>query len=497
MVLVRFAAGLIAAALLLLSNTASAETWQRADTQNFVIYSDGSARTLERFARRAEMFDALFRYYFNLPNEPLGRKLTIYMLEDTEAVSELRGNEDSTTAGFYLARAEGSLAISNRQRATRRTSLDGQTVLFHEYVHHLMAHYFTYGYPAWYREGYAEFFATAEIENDGDWELGKPADHRAMSLRYGDIPLETVLFGDLNTLGPRARSAYYGKAWLMVHMFNFNEERSRQRVDYLTRVGSGGNPREAFAQTFGDIETLESELDSYMRGRLFSRVSDNPVTIRGEITVTRIDGPSAELVRLSMSRRVGRDQQNVRDALLDLAARNPENGEILAELALAENDLAQAQDSSDFQGALQATHAALAINPGDSAMLLLKAQLMMENVDEETDWNEIRSLIMQARSTEPNNPVNYTTMHETYLKEGTLAPVPVINDLGTALMLAPEATNIRVRYSVALANEGMFQDSLRLIDFLASDPHSGGIGTELIDHIRGMRERAIGSAASQ
>lgn len=50
-------------ALMLTATPVTAQTWHRADTRNFVIYYDGSARTLEQFARRVEMFDAQFRVF--------------------------------------------------------------------------------------------------------------------------------------------------------------------------------------------------------------------------------------------------------------------------------------------------------------------------------------------------------------------------------------------------------------------------------------------------
>lgn len=240
---------------LVLAMPASAQTWHRADTRNFVVYSDGSARTLEQFARSAEMFDALFRLYFGLASEPPANRLIIYLLEDAETVTELAGDRGNL-AGFYQATSEGSFAVAMRQGRRDETALSGQAVLFHEYVHHLMARYFTFGYPAWYREGFAEYFATATFRENGNWTLGAPANYRAHGLRRVEIPLETVLFGDLETMNSAQRDAFYGRSWLMVHMFANDEVRKVQLTDYLGRVGRGDDAQQAFAATFGDLAEL-------------------------------------------------------------------------------------------------------------------------------------------------------------------------------------------------------------------------------------------------
>ena len=61
--------GLAAIAFLLQCGPLTA-AWHRAESANFVIYSDGDAGKLEEYARELEMFDALFRLYFGLPKEP-------------------------------------------------------------------------------------------------------------------------------------------------------------------------------------------------------------------------------------------------------------------------------------------------------------------------------------------------------------------------------------------------------------------------------------------
>ncbi len=484
-------------ALALTCSPAAAETWHRADTRNFIIYSNGSQSLLEDFATSAEMFDALFREYFSLPSEPPPNRLTIYVLKDSDDVSELAGDGDRTLAGFYRTSSDGSFAVSNRERGRGRTDMTGQTVLFHEYVHHLMARYFTFGYPPWYREGFAEFFATATFEDDGDWTLGEPANHRAVGLRRVNLPLEQVLFGDLQTMSPSARDAYYGKSWLLVHLTVFNPERRDQLLAYLSRLGSDEEPRDAFAATFGDLEVLEDELEDYLRGRISSLVSQSPISMAGEVRIETLDEVRSQLLPLSLLRRVGREKQATRDALRELAASHPDRAEILAELALAEHALAETQDEPDYTATHSAIEAALALAPNNAEANLLKAGLWMEALSDNagatnSDWEQLRELVQSVNSAAPSDPRPLVMRYETYLREGQQPSVEVVNGLGEALMLTPEAIDIRVNLAWALANENVFDDAIALIEFLVSDPHSGGAVRSVLDAIIELQDRRRG-----
>ena len=70
-----------------------------------------------------------------------------------------------------MPRASGPVAIANSEPKKKIWDLDGRTVFFHEYLHHLMLQDATAAYPTWMTEGYAEFFATAEIRSDGSVEF--------------------------------------------------------------------------------------------------------------------------------------------------------------------------------------------------------------------------------------------------------------------------------------------------------------------------------------
>ena len=460
---------------------AQADTWHRADTHHFTIYSDGDSRTLERFATKAEMFDALFREYFGIEAKQQPTKLTVYMLARSDDVGELA---DSTNlAGFYRVGREESFAVSNRARGTRSTDLTGQTVLFHEYVHHLMANNFTYAYPAWYREGFAEYFATATFDNDGDWTLGDPANHRAYSLRNVNIPLERVLFGDTGGMNGAATSAYYGRAWLMVHMFANDEDLTARLNDYLTKLGTGTPPEEAFATTFGDVDEMDRALDNYRDGRLSTMRSLEPIGITGTVQVSRLDDVASDLVEIGLYRRTGYELDEALSRIRALAAGNPQRVDVLTELALLERVHAEQGKSENWGPALAAADRALAIDPRNSAMNALKAELLMES--DAPDWTAIRTMLELAISSDPTTALPLRLRYESYMLANERPPVEVVNGLFRAFQMRPEDPNLRVSAAYALHNEGLRDQAIQLVEFLASDPHSGEFGRRVLEDLRG------------
>ena len=99
-------------------------------------------------------------------------------MRDAEDVADALGAQGSGIAGVYFGRASGPVSIANSEPKRSKLVLDGRTVFFHEYLHHLMLQDASAAYPTWMTEGYAEFFATAEFRDDGSVEFGIPPHYR-------------------------------------------------------------------------------------------------------------------------------------------------------------------------------------------------------------------------------------------------------------------------------------------------------------------------------
>src|SRR4028119_1114667 len=76
--------------------------WRQASTAHFLIYSEGSEKSLLDFATRLERYDAAMRLLRGLDDPPVspGNRLTVFVVSDENAVKKLYGKGGSMVGGF-------------------------------------------------------------------------------------------------------------------------------------------------------------------------------------------------------------------------------------------------------------------------------------------------------------------------------------------------------------------------------------------------------------
>lgn len=498
-VLLRFLA-VCAALLIALPSPASADRWYRADTDNFVLLSTGSEENLREWALKFERFDALMRLRYRIPMDPSPNRLTIYLLGDSRDVMEsLTGGKRGGVAGYYSSQIDGSYAVTQRTIA-RRGELSGQEVMFHEYGHHFMFRYFPFAYPGWYREGFAEYYATAEFDDDGNWTYGKPPLYRGATLTgiRRQISIKKMLTTPQRDLTAFESYQVYTRGWLLVHMLHSDPVRSRQLNDFLIRVARGEDRRVAAEAAFGDLDVLEREAKRYMgksptyiRGR-------EPIEYSGRLDIVQLDAIDSEFEDLRLANRRSHSREKTRDRLRDLAERAPDRAHIWSELADAEHMLAhreqwkiarkeaRAKDKDiedediepgpiDLGWALAAVDKALAIDPEDARANALKAEFLMDiarDNDQPEFWAEARQHAIASNRASPDNPFPLSLYYKTYAEAGEAIPDMARGALARAFELAPEADELRVDYALDLALQGEFGTAMEVVEFLVASPHS-------------------------
>lgn len=129
--------------------------WHEASTRHFLVYSDQRPERLEEFAANLERFDQAVRRLGGWKDDPVAapNRVTVYVVANRDVVAKLARNR--FVAGFYKPRAGGSLAIVPRRAGSgAETDLDAQSILLHEYAHHLMWSISPHAvYPSWFIEG--------------------------------------------------------------------------------------------------------------------------------------------------------------------------------------------------------------------------------------------------------------------------------------------------------------------------------------------------------
>jgi tetratricopeptide (TPR) repeat protein len=449
--------------------------WKRAVSENFVVYSDGSEESLRSFTAKVEAFDSLMRVITNVRSPAVPKRVEIYLLRSQGALQRVLGAGSSNIAGIYRPRLEGAVALVPRVKGDK-FSLDGETVLYHEYAHHFMMQYFPTAYPPWYVEGFAEFYSTAEVGEDGTASIGKPAYHRAYGLAtIKPFPLAQLLSEDPKPKTAAEVDAYYGRAWLLTHMLAFSPQRGKQLTSYLDAFARGTPSLKAATEIFGPLPELEKDLEAYLKAKSMKYkglkgLDHKTATIRIEALTPAQNAVLLDQVRFSMGisdKEKPAFLSDVRKAMAQFPDA-PETLDMGAEALLLEEKTREAMALNDRL---------LALKPDFARALLRKAALMADQADDAKDpaahWKAVRALIVKANRINNDDPVALYHYYLSYLRQGIQPPPSAIDGLFRAFELAGQAGEVRFALAQQLIGERKFKHARSLLQPIAYDPHNG------------------------
>ena len=271
------ASGMVAIALAsvvgLCANAGAAE-WSRVESEHFVITSDGPTRTAESYAQKIEAFRyvALMLLGGDSSGARAQSKFDIYLLHDQAELQKVRPNFSNSFAGIYFPCDEGSIAYVSLQTDWSNDGTDGGLLtLLHEYSHHLMFQASPAYYPTWYVEGFADYMATAYMD-DGRISLGNAHPWRMAILRQDRwMKFETLLSSlALNNVDKandeRDVYSFYAQSWLLTHYMLNDTERTKKFNAYFVRLRAGEDPVAAFEPATGiPVSKLEHLLKHYLQ----------------------------------------------------------------------------------------------------------------------------------------------------------------------------------------------------------------------------------------
>lgn len=392
---------LLALMLLALAPASALADWRRAESQHFVVYSDGSERSLREYAAKLERFDALLTSRFGGGRADQVRKLPVYLVSDGRALRVAVPGLPAGIAGYYSTSDTDVFAVLVRG--------ESDDLLLHEYSHHVMARAGDVPYPGWFREGFAEYFATATVTEGGEASFGLPDRGRLYALQQNRwLPMDTVLradgsFGIDSEMG---RGMYYAQSWALTHWLLADAGRVRNLSAYVTAVNSGRDPVEAWQAIFAmSPDQLAAQLRTHVRGRLsYAKINIPP--INPVITVTTLS-PAADVVLLpAINARSWNPAQIDGPALLGTlrtaAGRFPDDPLALVALGRAEKRW------GDPAAAETALTRALELQGDNVEGLVLMADLATERGADATDeaertrqWDLARDFLRRALEADP------------------------------------------------------------------------------------------------
>lgn len=456
----------LCAALLICIAAGAQARWLRADTPNFILYSDGNERGLRDYATVIEDFDAFLRSMFGV-KEPAGvNRLTIYLVGSASQLRQYRALP-SIAVGIYIATPAGIAAYATRGEGDE----DGQSVLLHEYAHHFMLQYFPAGYPAWYVEGFAEYMMTAKFK-PATIEWGFFNEGRATWLVNGDwlSPAEMLEPSSSKRRFSGADAMmFYAQSWLMVHYFYREPARAASFKKYMTDVVGGRDSAKAFVAAFGFPYTeLNARLQTYRRGRLTysvrTRASERlpvPMTVTALPPVANAMLPEQAALRLGAEDKYGPALlANTRRDAARFAA-DPYAQRVLAHAEVVAGDAAKGAALLDT------------LLAGDGAKDA-ELQYLRGLAELKTD-NPIkaRPYFARAHKLDPNQ---YQALYRYGLTFATADKPPTDNTINILLLahqLAPQVGDIAMSAATMLIQRQRYAEARVLLQPVALNPHGG------------------------
>jgi tetratricopeptide (TPR) repeat protein len=472
---------LTALALAALPGVAHAE-WYQATSKHFAVYAEGKPDALKTYISGLERYDSAMRLLYGRPDlsESSTNRVTIFVVSAGQ-VERLYGRGGDGIAGFYDARASGSVAFATRENEGSGTNdLSAQAVLFHEYAHHFMfTSWPNVAFPTWLIEGFAEYNAPSLVLPDGAVEIGKPLNYRVSGIFSNFMPARKLLTTtNPHQLAPEQEQALYGRGWLLLH-YMLNGGRTQQLTDYINAVAKGVDSLTAAQKSFGDLGKLDRQLDAYAEGKIMvHRIPASALKV-GDVSVRPLSpGEAAVMPALLRSKRaVDEKTAPIVAALAEkLAAPYPTDGG-------AQNELAEAEyDAGAYQKAADAATRAIAADPQSLHALIYRgmAEMALARQDPAADkarWTAVRHWFVLANKLDTENA---EPLRLFYVSFPTAKQTPTKNaqdGLLYAQALAPFDDGLRLTAANVLLHEDKAADARTMLEPLAFNPHSGALST--------------------
>jgi hypothetical protein len=350
-------------------------------------------------------------------------------------------------------------------------------ILFHEYGHHFMWQNTVNAYPAWYVEGWADYFATVRF-SERHIDIGNFDPGRARTLLQGSwLPMERMLSGGIEGLDRNGLSAFYAQSWLMVHYFYSTPERQAALARLLPALRRSPPAEALLAATGLTPQGLTDELRRYIRGgsiqyRQMTRASTEAPP---PVTVTVMPRSAADMIPFAARLRTGIDEPHRQAALAQIrtaAARYP--GDALAARVLAEAEALY----GDGAAADRLLDPMLAAAPNDAELLYLKgmryrALAFSDNPPDDADataglW------FGRARAANPNHFQALMRLAESRRGTEAFRSQDTLDILLRAHRLAPQVLTITMNAASLLIAHRDYEQAIALLAPVALNPHQTG-----------------------
>lgn len=299
---------LFAAATAILSSAAMAE-WVRAETDNFVVYSELKKKEIREFLQNLEHYRNYLLKITKAPPEGNTLRLNIFVaknnriydsLVDIPGTAGVHANTrlGPTAAIYFSHEAQKGRGRKGSIRKLHKNPIGqtGEQVLFHEFVHNMQYQGPPAYFPLWYQEGFAEFLSSVMFDGDNMY-FGKVLTGRAFGLQQHFRWVSAKELLERKRYGFKG-GMFYAQAWLLTHMLFTDPEFQRGVGNFIKLVQHEVNPEEALQYVYGiGYEELDEKMHDYFRAGEFNvRGMKLDKSFKADIKFTKLDAREQELI---------------------------------------------------------------------------------------------------------------------------------------------------------------------------------------------------------
>jgi hypothetical protein len=469
--------------------------WYKAETDRFVVYGEGKEAAVRDYAVRLQTFDAVLRMMHPSTRDRVtATKVQVFIVRSRADLQQVRPGIPRGMIGLYIPTHEGVFALG----LGGDVKLGEDDVMFHEYAHHFMRENFPVAYPAWFTEGFAEYFATAEIKPDGV-VVGGYSPARAFSIFHQDwVPMADLLSKDSRDIRPEMRNAYYSQAWLLTHYMRSTPERAARLNKAISDIAGGADPAKAMLEATG---MTPLELTYALKG--YNKLPRIQVKLPGAaptVTLSRLPASADDLLldnlRLILSP-VGRADPDLLGDVRRQASKYP--GDELAELTLARAEFLL----GDVPAGEAIVKRRLDAKADDYETLLLAGtgQILAGLRDGAQRQARFRAARPHLAKAFALNKRDFRPLYAYAFSRSIEPTFPTDNDLNVlveARNLAPSVGENSLRLGLALLRKGDVVRAKAVLEPVVNNPHGGRLAAQAKALIQGAtpaQAEAAGEAA--
>lgn len=479
--------GVLAAAVAALVGAAPAwATWRKAESDNFILYSQSSEQKVREQAALLEDYHQFLRSLTGVSEPPAPNKLRVYLVRGRDQLRLVR-DLPAGAAGFYTATPSGIAAFADDRSGGWGEG--DEEILFHEIAHHFMLQYRPSAYPAWFVEGFAEYVMTAKFKAK-TIEFGQPSMNRAAWLRNARwLPFEKVLF-ETPPRRPDEAALYYAQSWLAAHYLMRDDARREKFRAYLRAIATGTAPREAFTQQFGDVKAFDRAIENYAARHLtFTRRTRSSAAVAPAVKVETLPEAADALLLSDAAMHVGVREDHAPPLLGRVrseAAKRP--GDAYARRVLAKAEVLHG-DAAKGDALLDEL---LRGTPADAELLYLKGMrhLRAGRADEaqrSKHFKQAQGWFARAHKADRYHFPTLARYAESLRTDQRFNSDNTMEIMLLARELAPQVEELTMNAASLLLLRGHFQEAEAILRPLASHPHDARLAAAaqaLVDRAR-------------